>query len=547
MNMNRTPPFSLRLSALTLLAGALLPGCATDGFRQTDAQADQDIQDAGTLQARSRTLPSAAPLVWVDEPWVDPRPVRVSTKAQASRLPACSLTLAFDGTISLYEAGQRITRSCGIPVAIMPDALTAMSGQSGGTTRAMTGALPVPDDNGRPSLSAIGATSSPALSVSGGTLSDIEWQGPLGGLLDQIASRLGLNWRLENGRIEFHYLDTRTFRIKVLNAVTAMNASLTGTTSSSAGGDSTSVSGSQDSGQSTTVRLESKIHEDIAASVKAMVSPAGSWHLAGSTGELVVTDVPQVLDRVERYIDNLNIRMNRMVRLQVSVYSVQQTRSSQTALDWSVVADRLGSFSASLTGAATSTTRITSAGINVLNGRFAGTTALLRALETQGKVSVVLSHETTTTSLVPAPFQIAGQMVYLKQQNTTVSDSYATTTLEPGSVTTGTQMTLLPDIRDEGDIQLQLNFSHSDPAQLRKVESDDGNTKMEMPYTTLRSLSQRVNLRTGQTLIVSGYNARSTSSTREGSLTPDFTAAGGGKVSELDDTTLIIAVTPVLL
>ncbi|MBI0566169.1 PilN family type IVB pilus formation outer membrane protein, partial [Pectobacterium parmentieri] len=74
---------------------------------------------------------------------------------------------------------------------------------------------------------------------------------PLGGALDQITSRTGLNWKFENNQVVLYYLDTRTYRLKVLNAETSMNSNLTGTSSSTAGGDNSSVSGSQNSGQST--------------------------------------------------------------------------------------------------------------------------------------------------------------------------------------------------------------------------------------------------------------------------------------------------------
>ncbi|HBM3184785.1 TPA: PilN family type IVB pilus formation outer membrane protein [Klebsiella oxytoca] len=535
-----------RISVTAVMIAATLSGCATREFSRADEQADRDISHARLLHERSRTQPTTPSLVWLDDMWVNPRPLRVSQRAQASTLPACSVTLAIDGIITLHEAGQRITRSCGLPVVITPDVPGASGISGGGRTQLMQGTLPRPDEGGRPALASLGSPVSSPVVSSGGTLSGIDWQGPLGGLLDQIASRLGISWRYDDGRVVFHYLDTRTFRLKVLNAETSMNASLTGTTSATAG-ENTNTGGSQDSGQSTTVKLESNIHNDIAASVKAMVSPAGNWHLSGSTGELIVTDVPQVLDRIARYIDNLNIRMNRMVRLKVSAYSVRRQDTSQTALDWNAVISRLDRFGASLVGAATASEQIASAQINVLNGRFAGTSALLRALESQGKTSMTLYHEAVTTNLVPAPVQVATPLVYLKKQDTTVSDSYATTTLEPGSITTGTQMTLLPDIRDEGDIQLQFNFSHSDPAQLRKIESDDGNTKMEMPMTSVRNLSERVNLRPGQTLIVTGYNARNLSVNREGTLVPDNTILGGGKSSDQDNTVLVIAITPELM
>ncbi len=101
----------------------------------------------------------------------------------------------------------------------------------------------------------------------------------------------------------------------------------------------------------------------------------------------------------------------------------------------------------------------------------------------------------------------------------TTANVGSSTTMEPGTITTGFNMTMLPFIQDSGDIQLQFSFNLSDSPTIRSIASTDGTTAMEMPYTKLRSLSQRVNLRDGQTLVLTGFEQTNTSANKEGTFT----------------------------
>ncbi|WP_178102789.1 secretin N-terminal domain-containing protein, partial [Pseudomonas sp. DE0010] len=75
------------------------------------------------------------------------------------------------------------------------------------------------------------------------------------------------------------------------------------------------------SNQSTTVTLESSILQDIQNNVKAMlsVSPAGRMYLAPSTGTLTVTDRPEVISRVEAYLNSTNRSITQQVLFNVKV------------------------------------------------------------------------------------------------------------------------------------------------------------------------------------------------------------------------------------
>ncbi|EFQ7242395.1 hypothetical protein HZV68_003113 [Salmonella enterica] len=255
------------------------------------AQASGDIaREHVSEQMRS----SQGALVWTDKPWVNLKPVpTVSRDTPLENFPDCQITLARDG-LTLPEIGERITALCGVRVIFSPDALAV--GQSSGTTRALNGPLPTPDNNGRIPLDQLGgAVDRAGVTATPLVLSGLRWQGKLSGLLDMIAARTGLTPRMDNGAILFSLLETRTFQFTFLNTNITSNASVTsGSTSSmgtSGGTTNSSVSGDSSSSQQTTVDQSRNVYDDMKKTLETMLTPQkGRFWLSASTGTLTVTD-----------------------------------------------------------------------------------------------------------------------------------------------------------------------------------------------------------------------------------------------------------------
>ncbi|ECN6757171.1 PilN family type IVB pilus formation outer membrane protein, partial [Salmonella enterica subsp. enterica serovar Newport] len=463
---------------------------------------------------------------------------------------------------TLPEVSGLITRRCGVRVILSPEVMVAGSGvMSAGVTRRISGTLPVPDDNGRIPLDQLGGTGGgPQASAAPVMLNALHWQGQLGGLLDNITARTGLSWRTDHGAVVFYLTETRTFQFTFLNTRVNSNASVSsgstssmGTSGGSGGGDN-SVSGDSSSSQKTTTLQDRDAYEDIRKTMETILTPEkGRYWLSESTGVLTVTDTPQVLETVSHFVDERNREMNRQVQLSVKVLSVSNTRNEQFGLDWNLIYKSLQQAGATLNNAGGEIAGATSAGVSILDtatgsaARFSGSSLLIKALSEQGEISVVTSQDSIVTNLTPVPIQIANQTVYVAgSATTTTTDVGATTTLTPGMITTGFNMTLLPLIRQAGDVQLQLNFNLSDPPTIRSFTSKDGNSYIEMPYTKLRSLSQKVNLRAGQSLVLTGFSQDNTSVKKNGTFTPGNFLFGGGRNGEHGRSTLVIIITPLL-
>ncbi|EBH2659099.1 PilN family type IVB pilus formation outer membrane protein [Salmonella enterica subsp. enterica serovar Uzaramo] len=552
--MKNLYPSVLKPAALSvaIALSLLLGGCTVGEINKMQKQAQNDAATARrTMHTAGEKQPS---LTWLDRQWINPVPIPVSAGEKKQRAPACNITLVTPGSITLQELGQRITAVCGLPVIITPDAVSQSPAEGGGETRRISGPLPVPDENGRLPLNATGL-SPVATTTRPLTLTSIMWQGDVNGLLDLMATRSGLYWRMDKGRAVFYLTETRTYTLTMLNSRTSSSASVSsGTTNTmgTSGGQDNSASGDATSSQSTTVGQEYDLYADIRKAIEAMLTPEkGRYWLSASSSTLVVTDTPAVQEAVTRYVDEQNSIMNRQVSLNVRVLSVSNTRNEQFGIDWNLIYKSLYQAGATLNNAGGDIAGATSAGVSILDtatghaARFSGSSLLIKALSEQGDVSVVTSQESTVTNLTPVPIQMADQTVYVAQSSTTTTtDVGATTSLTPGMITTGFNMTLLPLIQKSGNVQLQVSFNLSDPPTIRSFTSKDGNSYIEMPYTKLRSLSQKVNLRAGQSLVMTGFDQNNTTTSKAGTFTPSNPVFGGAQGGKNERSTLVIIITP---
>lgn len=557
-----------RLSRPTIYAAitavwVMLAGCSLNEINRMDRKASGDADTAQRI-AQSQTDLKQEPVTWTDKPWVNLQPVvSVVSSPEDKSLPDCQITINRPEGMTLPEIGQRITAMCGVRVTITPDAQQAMVSTGGGssTTQQMTGKLPAPDDTGRVPLAQMGGQPQQMASAAGAepVLSGLKWQGNLRGLLDIIASRLGLSVRSEAGNVIFYLLDTRTYQLVILNTKIDSTASVnsgSGNQLGSTGGTSSGTSGDINSSQKTAYDLSSNLYDDIRKTIDNMVTPSkGRYWLSSASGTLTVTDTPIVLDRIGRYIEYQNKVLNRQVQLSVRVLSVTQTRNEQMGLDWGLVYKSLHTAGATLSGNFTNAAdNAGSAGISILESasgsaaRFSGSQLLIKALSEQGNVSVVTQLNRATTNLTPVPYQLSNQKGILTSSTSTATANVGvSSSMQTSILTTGLFMTMLPYIQENGDVQLQFAFSYSSPPNVEKFISQDGNTRNDVPTFQQEALTQKVNMRAGETLVLTGSDQVTTTADKQGTFTPGNFILGGGQNGNTTRTTLVILVTPVLL
>jgi type IVB pilus formation R64 PilN family outer membrane protein len=532
---------NLPLTGLATALCLLLSGCAT--FERFDS-IDKHVSQNEKLADSSFHAPKNSPFVRdLTSQWINPNPLNTSGN---NPLPPCAVAINRPGTITLAEISAYISKRCHIPVVVTPDAL-AMLAPAGGKTEQISGAIPPPDSNGMVPLAGLGASTPRAIPVAtnGSTLKGLFWQGDVAGMLENVTTRMGLSSRFEHGRIAIFYLDTRSFPITFQDTKTDFSSrSVYGASSGNSGGSGASTDGN--SSQTTVTEMKTNRYKEIEDTVKSMLTP-GTGRLSISTGLLTVTDTPRVLNAVQTFIEGRNTELTRQVAMSVKVYSVTKKRQDQLGIDWDAVF-KSGSVGLSLgnTMAGAASGAMTG-GINILDGKFANSSAFLHALAQQANVSVVTQDDSTTMNMVPVRVQVVTQQDYISQVSTeNTANVGSSTSVEKATISTGFNMTLLPYMLPSSDrMELQYSISLSDDPDMQSEKV--GEVNLKLPKTKMHNFAQSTILRSGQTLMLSGHNQLSNTINRQGVGSPGFFGLGGGTNGEDNKAMLVILITPVIL
>ena len=550
----------LRTAALAISL-VLLSGCAFQDINKIGKQARADGDTAARIMD-SKTARPPQLVTWTDKPWVNLTPIGFSAAVSDDRNVAdCHILINNPEGVTLPDLAQRITTVCGIRVSFTPDALASLSTGSSGSaaTRQVSGTLPAPDDNGRVSLDAISGqngNTQPVVNASAGLMVGIKWDAQLRGLLDVAESRYGLSWRMENGGILFYRFDTRMYQLSFMNTKIDSSASINSGSGAQLGSEGSSSSGEVSTEQKTAYGLSSEIFDDIRKTIAQILTPnVGRFFLSSSSGTLTVTDTPEVHNRVASFVEYENKILNRQVQLNFQILTVTQSVNHELGIDLDLVTNSLRNYGINIKGTFNgATTGAGAMGVSVLDtatgraGKFAGSNLIVKALSEQGDVSVVTRQSRLTTNFTPVPYQLSNQQgMITSTASTATANVGVTSTMTTTTLTTGLFMTAVPSIQDNGDVQMQFAFSYDTPPKIESFYSADGNTRNDTAAYSKEAITQKFNMRTGETIMVTGADQVSNSASKQGMGSADFFGLGGGRSGNSKRTTLVILITPVLM
>lgn len=586
----------LRACAIAVASALALQGCGT--YRDYDASTKRVEEATTEAQDKIRTLQTTEQVKarevvrFHNGDWTSLVPLEIKQRDARDTLQCAGervLNYAPRATVDILEFSQNITNLCGIPVRVLPDAMTAITTQGRALTQGATGfpgaAGAVPVNPGTPPVPvtpAIGqpiATQAAAMGIAapanvgggfnqfntqvGGRFGqiDIKYRGTLPGLLDNVTSRLGLSWRYRDNIIAIYYLDTKVFRLHGLSYKTNLSSTIqSGTTSSvgaggsSGSGSNSGVSGTNGSQQTTTITMGADRYEDLKKNIESMLTPSvGRASISASTGTITVTDTPDSLARIERAIDIENASLDIQVMFNVKVISVSMTDSNAFGIDWALVYKSLsGKYGFNLTNVTQKDPLAITAQTNVLstaNGDaqpWIGSQNILSALARQGSVKEIYSPTAITLNHHTVPIQIGTQKSYVQSAMTTqTSQVGSSTSLTPGMVTTGFNMRLTPYVLPDQQILLDTSINMSVLKNLRQIAS--GGTVIEAPEIDNQIFTQTARLRPGETLILSGFERSRDTNDRAGSGTPENILLGGSVSSNRVRDYIVILITPVTM
>lgn len=470
-----------------LFLGVILFGCAHKG-----APDQELIENKGrdfTTLSRSRAVDVVA------EPYVGVKAVPIRADEQSQAALNTHVTLRKRGTLGVIAASIADLTPLTVQVGADPAPLSGGQKKSGG-------------QSGNPDLPDL-------LDVPGSgpsRLLQISYEGPLRGLLDNVAIASGYGWDFDarTNTVVFSRLSVRTFTILGAPGKREYKDNITNksreSTRSSIGGSNVNATvassdTSSQTAQANTTDYKFDIWADTEKAVKALLSPEGSVVGNQAAGTITVRDRAENIRQVSAYIAEINRRLSRQVALTVHVWALEVTDENEAGLDFqmlfanddiSIVAGSLASLGSPSSASAT-----------IVSGKLKNSTGVLKALKEWGNATQVTSGGGLILSNQPVPIQAIKRIAYLAGSSSSQSDYGQTTEITPGEVTTGFAMTIIPHILDRRRVLLQYSINLSSLDELTEFSTSD--LTVQLPKTSTRAFSQRSTMQMGQTLVLAGF------------------------------------------
>ena len=400
----------------------------------------------------------------------------------------------------------------------------------------------------------------------------VNYSGKLSGLLNYISNRYGVWWRYKNGIITFFTKETRVFSIYALPTETQMSASITGSSMGESGG------GNASSSLSTSANLA--LWDSIEKGVEQVVGEQGTISFSRPTGTITVTASPFIMRKVASYVNNWNEKLTRQVAISVKVLQVAVSREDNYGFDLRAVfnsTDVAGTFSSPYYIDAAGGTTAGALGLMSLtlinpNSKWKDTASVIQAFSTLGKTSLVTSSSVTTMNNKVAPVQVTTSENYVKETNVTTSgsgeDRDTEVDMETDTLNYGFSMEILPRILDHGRLIVLFSLSISDLISLEQFSSNSGvmggagdneededgsssgdkeSTVVQLPKMQMRGFMQEIAMRSGSTLVLTGFEKVSDTTTTSGIGRPKMSLLGGQAYNNNTRDVLVILLTPEVL
>jgi type IVB pilus formation R64 PilN family outer membrane protein len=287
--------------------------------------------------------------------------------------------------------------------------------------------------------------------------------------------------------------------------------------------------------------------------VNSMLSSGGSITVGESTGNLTVTDTPQVLNRVGEYIKTQNAIASKQVAIKTEIYEISSDENGDFEPDLAALYN-FGDVKLGFSGSTLSFSQ----GDNdaATNHKFSDDSkASLKLLRTNKNVTQVTSSTIYAMNGEPTPFQQLDEVGYLAEVQIETAASSGTggsgtnsnvATLKPGKTSQGFSMTLIPRINSEGRVQMKFAV---DSSRLNSIDSYGltGGAQIQVPNRSTNKYNQLVTVKSGQPLMIAGLEQTANNATITSPFGRKSWLLGGSQTGGKKKVMTMIVLTPYIL
>lgn len=511
-----------------------LSGCALNQrLRQQEGRVKQTVelidQKHEHFETATRSAKDKARQQSVDKPWLMGRAIPLArdvTLPSALRAKIDTTLMYREGRVDLPTLAERITQATNIPVRIKPEAL-----------------LPMEHFLPRSNSTAV-QTANTAI---------VKSQVPIGArplpeVLDILTRRLGVLWRYRDRALEFYRTETRIFDVRALTLSAHADARLGRTANSKSGGfDNSSRTSLVASEQHVLLAIQQRLEPFLTRAAMIAAQP-------GASTSIVITDTPDVLAEVARYLERENRILTRRVRLIFEEITLVTHDDAELGLDWDSLWEQ-GKVAVSLSGtlAGTSVAGAT-ASMSARPSSAVRSQAVLKALSKYGTVLRHVTIPVLTLNRRPVTHAVRTTFSYIDQvKSTQAAESGAAVTRSGlGSVsvsqkeeTVGAFLTLVPDAQENGQILLSVAYDNTVAQPLKSVVVGEKNSRLQIQQITIdgHGTVQQVALKAGQPMLISGFDSKHDESERSRLTAEAPMVLGGSSRAKQARTATLIMVT----
>lgn len=456
-------------------------------------------------------------------------------------------SVAFNEAVpqTLQQVGELIAERSGIPVRVAD--------------------LDLPNSqNSRGREASRDSTGEAAVGVGGGfdsqsrrriPVMQLKYEGPVSGALDMVSAHFGVSWRYDGTAITLFRYETRTFTIEAAPGTQSATDGLTGgSVGGTTGGSLTGAAAAATSNSSTqTTQMDAKVDfwADLKGTLDTLLAGVGVYQVAPSTGTVTVVTTHDRMQEVAGYLEAENRRLSKQVAITVEVWAVSFNDRDNYGLDLTAAFEQARGLGLNVSTPATGITGGGSLSVSVLEpaswtrlAKWNGSEAAFKMLSTVGRVGKLARVPFTALNSRPATRKITVDKTYVgSSTGGTVSNGVVTnSSLTPAVTSTGLVMQVLPRIYDDGRITLRYSLQLAENKAIDKETA--GDQLIQLPTDAKNLFVQEVQLRSGSTMVISGYDQTVGSVSGKGvgsGWNPIFGAIDGTIGREM----IVIVITPV--
>ncbi len=442
--------------ATLLLASGLITGCVTPPADPRDYSAEREIRDQLWLQAP----PPPPAAIAAPEPVVsdDPEPLFSFVARDLAVAQACKL----------------FGKAYGLNIVVEPD---------------VTGTVNV-------------------------ELTDL----PFAEVMESMLGANGYYWERRGNIVFVKSWETRVFTIDYIRLVRSGSGSSQAQVSSSSSGGEGGGGGEENMAGSMSIQQSDKVDfwQELEQQLGGLVSEQGRLVINRLSGTVQVTDQHRRVSEIDTYIQQLNSAIYRQVDIQVKIVEVALNDDSSLGVDWSrliqngdgeFVQGNLSTIILSPAGGLTALPPTTDLSYQNIDNGLNEITAVVQALQEQGKVDIVSQPHIRTLNNQSALIKVGTDRTFFRKEqstDTTAAGSQTFSTDVPQVVTEGIVLSITPQISADGWITLDVSPVVTRVSSVSEVLDDNGVVQSTAPNLDISQASSLVRARSGDTIVIGG-------------------------------------------